>query len=119
MFCFLLWCLKEKKKIKNKLKNFFNKEEKSDFPGWMCHPEVDIGLLPLAPLTVDDVLHPGEGEWYVHSKTGDVLKCTDEMMAVRKREKERRIVEEEMAKEKSKLRKEELKEENRLKYGLR
>jgi hypothetical protein len=117
MFCFLLWCLKEKKKIKNKLKNFFNKEEESDYPHWMGHPDVDEGLLPLASLTVDDVLHPGEGEWYLHSRTGEILKCTDEMMEARKRQKEKRIVEEKMAQEAKELRKTELREESREKYG--
>ena len=95
----------------------FQKNKKSDYPHWMGHPDVDEGLLPLASLTVDDVLHPGEGPWYVHSKTGDILRCSSEMMEVRERKKEKRIVEDMMEKEAKDLRKAELKEESREKYG--
>lgn len=115
--CFLFFCLKERKKLKNKLKKIFKKKEDLEFPIWLGHPDVDVGLLPLASITVDDVLHPGEGGWYVHSKTGDILRCSSEMMKVREREKEKRIVEDMMEKEAKELRKAELKKENIKKYG--
>ena len=95
----------------------FQKNKKSDYPHWMGHPDVDEGLLPLAPLTVDDIIHPQEGLWYIHSKTGDILKCSVEMLEARKRQKEKRIVEEAMAQEAKELRKTELREESREKYG--
>lgn len=115
--CFLFFCLKERKKLKNKLKKIFKKGEDLEFPIWMGHPDVDEGLLPMSPLTVNDVIHSGEGPWYVHSKTGDILRCSSDMMVVRERVKEKRIVEDMMEKEAKELRKAELKEENIKKYG--
>jgi len=76
----------------------------------MSHPNTDPELLPVAPLTVNDVMHPHESEFYIHSRTGDILRCSDEEMERRKRGKEKRLAEEAIEKEKIEARKEQARE---------